>query len=114
MPTIEVSGSKVSLDSAGYLSNFEEWNEDVARALAVREGIGELTRDRIDILLFMRSYYRDHKFFPIIRAVCKNVHQPKQCVTEQFMDPVKAWKIAGLPNPGDEVDLLGTWEPLGF
>ncbi len=104
----------MTLDSAGYLANFEEWNEEVAHALAAREGLSALTKDRMDILLFMRNYYRDHKFLPIVRAVCKNVHQPKQCVTEQFMDPVKAWKIAGLPNPGDEVDLLRTWEPLGF
>src|SRR5512139_3723616 len=114
MPTIVVSGAEVKLDNAGYLMDFEEWNEDVARALALREGVRELSKDRIDILLFMRSYYREHKFFPIIRAVCKNVHQPKECVTEHFMDPVRAWKIAGLPNPGEEVDLLKTWEPLGF
>jgi hypothetical protein len=30
------------------------------------------------------------------------------------MDPVKAWKIAGLPNPGEEVNLFKSWEPLGF
>lgn len=114
MPTIIVSGSELNLDDAGYLGDFEKWNEEVARALALREGIADLSKDQIDILLFMRSYYREHKFFPIVRAVCKNVHQPRECVTERFMDPVRAWKIAGLPNPGDEVDLLKTWEPLGF
>jgi hypothetical protein len=41
--------------------------------------------------------------------MCKNVHQPKNCVTEQFIDPVKAWKIAGLPNPGEEVIMFKAW-----
>jgi hypothetical protein len=49
-----------------------------------------------------------------VRFVCKNVHQPSNCVAEQFIDPVKAWKIAGLPNPGEEVIGFKAWDPLGF
>jgi hypothetical protein len=30
------------------------------------------------------------------------------------MEPIIAWKVAGLPNPGDEVNLMKKWEPLGF
>jgi sulfur relay (sulfurtransferase) DsrC/TusE family protein len=41
--------------------------------------------------------------FPILGSVCKNVHQPKDCVNEDFLDPIKAWKIAGLPKPSEEV-----------
>jgi hypothetical protein len=33
---------------------------------------------------------------------------------DKFMDPVTAWKIAGLPNPGEEVIKFKAWEPLGF
>jgi TusE/DsrC/DsvC family sulfur relay protein len=114
MAMIESEGTKVEIDDAGFLVNFEEWNEKVAAVLAGREGIGRLSKDSLDILIFIRSYYREHRFFPILRAVCKNIHQPGNCVTESFMDPVKAWKIAGLPNPGDEVNIFKSWEPLGF
>jgi len=38
--------------------------------------------------------------------VCKNIHQPKECAYEQFPDPIKAWKIAGLPRPTAEVFVL--------
>ncbi len=114
MAIIEAEGKKIEVDDAGFLVNFEEWNEKVAAVLAGREGIGRLSKDSLDILTFIRSYYREHKFFPILRAVCKNIHQPGNCVTENFMDPVKAWKIAGLPNPGDEVNIFKSWEPLGF
>lgn len=114
MPAIEVSGKKIALDDDGYLVNYEEWDEAVAATLAGREGIGELTKDRMDILRFMRAYYQEHKFFPILRYVCKNLDQPRQCVTEKFMEPVIAWRIAGLPNPGPEVNLMKEWEPLGF
>jgi tRNA 2-thiouridine synthesizing protein E len=111
---LEHEGIKVAVDAQGYLVNFEEWNEGIASLLAVQEGVGELTSDRLDIIRFMRTYYREHHFFPIIRSICKKAHQPKECFTEQFINPVKAWKIAGLPNPGDEVEMFKSWEPLGF
>ena len=114
MPEIDHEGLKITIDEDGFLSRLEDWTETVARVLAAREGITELTEDKLDILRFMREYYKKHQFFPIVRFVCKNVHQPRNCVTEQFMDPVKAWKIAGLPNPGEEVLQFKSWEPLGY
>lgn len=114
MPKIDHAGRVIELDDDGYLVNWEEWDESVAAVLAAREGAGELTKDRLDILKFMRAYYQEHRFFPILRYVCKNIHQPKDCVTEKFLEPVIAWKVAGLPNPGPEVNLMKQWEPLGF
>jgi len=114
MPVIEHKGLTIPIDEDGFLTKLEDWTESVARVLAAREGIGELSDDKLDILKFLRTYYLKHRFFPIVRFVCKNVDQPRSCVTEQFMDPVKAWKIAGLPNPGDEVIMFKSWDPLGF
>jgi TusE/DsrC/DsvC family sulfur relay protein len=114
MPIIEHKGLKITIDEDGFLVKLEDWTEAVARALAAREGIANLPEDKLDILVFMREYYMKHRFFPIVRYVCKNVHQPRNCVTEQFLDPVQAWKIAGLPNPGEEVILFKSWEPLGY
>ncbi len=114
MPVIENEGLKIIVDDDGFLDRSEDWTEQIARVRAAREGIMELTEDKLDILRFMREYYRKHNFFPIVRYVCKNVHQPNNCVTEQFLDPVKAWKIAGLPNPGEEVIAFKAWEPLGY
>lgn len=104
MPIIEYSGIKFEVDDEGYLISPDDWNEKVACALAEREGIEELTKDRMDIIKFIRDYYKRYNHFPILRSVCKNVHQPRECVDEQFIDPIKAWKIAGLPKP-DEVTL---------
>lgn len=114
MKVIEQDGLKINIDDDGFLVKIEDWTEQVARVLASREGITDLPEYRLDILKFLREYYRKNNFFPIVRSVCKNVHQPKNCVTEQFIDPVKAWKIAGLPNPGEEVIMFKAWEPLGF
>lgn len=114
MPYIEYGSQKISVDENGFVVNFEDWNEEAACALAEREGVDELTEDKLDILIFLREYYKKYHFFPILRYVCKNVHQPKNCVNEKFLDPIQAWKIAGLPDPGEEVRLFKSWEPLGF
>ena len=113
MPTLKQGDITINLDNDGFLLNIEDWNETAANALAEREGLGTLTKDQLDVLKFMREYYKKYNFFPILRYVCKNVHQPKNCVNEEFMNPVQAWKIAGLPNPGDEVNMFKSWEPLG-
>lgn len=103
MPVIEYSGIKINLDEEGYLVNSADWNDKVACAIAENEEVEELTKDRMDIIKFMRDYYLKYNFFPILGGICKNVHQPKDCVNVQFIDPLKAWKIAGLPKPNPQV-----------
>lgn len=95
--------AQVTDEEQGYLADPESWNEDVARDLAKREGINDLTDEMMEVIRFMRSFYKQYGSFPILSAVCKNVQQPKECVNEEFIDPLKAWKIAGLPYPGEEV-----------
>ncbi len=106
MPKLKYEGIQVEVDEEGYLINFDAWNEKVACALADREGILDrcpLTQERMEILRFLRSYYEKFHSFPIVPYVCKNVHQPKECEYQEFLDPIQAWKIAGLPKPTTEV-----------
>jgi TusE/DsrC/DsvC family sulfur relay protein len=106
MPKIDYEGITINVDDEGYLANMDEWNEKVACALADREGVSKkcpLTKERMEILKFMRDYYKHYSAFPILRAVCKAVHQPKECTQEEFPNPIEAWKIAGLPKPNPEV-----------
>jgi TusE/DsrC/DsvC family sulfur relay protein len=103
MPVVEYDDVKVNIDDDGYLLDMDEWNEKVANALAVREGVGELTKERLAIIRFLRDYYKEYNYFPILNAVCLNVHLPNECMKQQFIEPLKAWKIAGLPKPNDIV-----------
>ena len=100
---VEYGELKIKLDEDGYLENYEDWNEKTACGIAEREGIEELSKERLEVIRFMRDYYEKFKAFPILGSVCKNIHQPKDCVNEDFVDPIKAWKIAGLPKPSEEV-----------
>lgn len=98
MVTLVCNGQHVSLDEAGFLVDLNDWNEEVAGALAFKEGIDVLSAEQLDIIRFMREYFLKYKVFPILNNVCRIAHQPKECVNEQFIDPERAWKIAGLPK----------------
>lgn len=100
MSTIECGKKTVEVDQEGFLSKPDDWDEEVATVLAEREGIRELNREKLDILLFLRDYYRKFSSFPILGYVCKKIHAAsRHCITDEFVDPMKAWKIAGLPKP---------------
>ncbi len=104
--TLHQNNTNMVLDPEGYLDDIESWTEEVACTLADKEGISKecpLSNDRMDILKFIRDYYKKFEAFPIIRAVCKNVGQSKDCQYQVFPDPIVAWKIAGLPKPNPEV-----------
>ncbi len=106
MPTIEIGGKQIQVDEEGYLVNAEDWNEQVACALADKEGVSKtcpITKEKMEILRFMREYYNKFQAFPVPRGVCMNIHQSKDCTYEEFPDASVAWKIAGLPQPSRHV-----------
>ena len=106
MSIIEVEGKQIELDDEGYMKNPEQWNENVACKLADIEGASAacpLTEEKLEILKFMREYYKKFGAFPVPRGVCTRIHQDKECTYEEFPDPSIAWKIAGLPQPSRHV-----------
>jgi tRNA 2-thiouridine synthesizing protein E len=106
MVILNQNKTTMTVDQEGYLEDFESWTEETACALADQEDVLQecpLGKDRMDILRFMRDYYKKFEAFPIVRAVCKNVGQSKDCQYQKFPDPIVAWKIAGLPKPTPEV-----------
>ncbi|MCB2184082.1 MAG: TusE/DsrC/DsvC family sulfur relay protein [Desulfobulbaceae bacterium] len=99
MDNIQCGNKSVALDDEGFLVNENDWDEEVAMALAKREGFDGLDQEKFEIVEFMRNYYRKFHAFPILNYVCKNLKEPRNCVSEEFINPMKAWKIAGLPKP---------------
>jgi len=98
MKKISVAEKIITLDDEGFLQDQEEWDHDVARAIANQLDIPDLDVEQIEIIDFMRDYYKKFEAFPILSYVCKHVGQPKECINSEFVDPMKAWKIAGLPK----------------
>ncbi|HYQ70348.1 MAG TPA: TusE/DsrC/DsvC family sulfur relay protein, partial [Gammaproteobacteria bacterium] len=56
--SLEVNGKSIELDENGNLTDPNAWDEDVAKALAAREGI-ELAQEHWDVINYLRSEYFD-------------------------------------------------------
>jgi tRNA 2-thiouridine synthesizing protein E len=101
MATFKYKGKEIRLDEEGYLEKFEDWDETVACALADSEGVSRecpLGEQQMEILKFIRQYYKRFGSAPVARAVCVKVEQPGKCEYVQFPDPITACKIAGIPK----------------
>ena len=98
MPTLECKGKLIEVDEKGFLINRDDWNEGVALVLASQEGFDSLSAEQMEIIRFMREYFLKYKVFPLLTNICRMADQPEKCVYEEFINPEKAWKIAGLPQ----------------
>ena len=99
MPRLQRGNITVELDKEGFLNHMEDWNEEVAELLAENEGVHPMNQTKREIVNYMRQHFLKHHNFPIMRAVCKRINANSDCVADEFVDPMKAWKVAGLPKP---------------
>ena len=98
MTELSCCGKTITLDEAGFMTEPEMWDDCVAQNIAEKEGMKTISGKQKAILRFMRSYYERHDNWPILHNVCKQVKQSSRCVYNEFDNPEKAWKIAGLPK----------------
>ena len=99
MSILELKCGSVELDEAGYLKEFSQWSEEVARALAEREGI-ELTEEHLKVIRIVQTHYREHNVPPIASLLSKLCGLSFKELHELFhKQPGKrAAKLAGLPK----------------
>ena len=56
---IEVNGKTIETDNNGNLVNLQDWDEEVAKALAAQDDI-ELTQEHLDVLQYLRDEYMNN------------------------------------------------------
>ena len=96
-----------AFDKEGFLRNLDEWNPEVAKQIALGEGI-ELTAAHWEILTLLRSYYQEFDASPAMRPLVKycalklGTGKGKSIYLMRLFpgSPAKIGsKIAGLPKP---------------
>jgi len=105
MPTHshEPNLNAIPFDEDGFIKNPRLWNEDLAELLAELDGIGALTAEHWRVIHYLREHYLKYRAMPVMRHVCWVTHLDRHCVTDLFgADSREAWRVAGLPNPGEE------------
>jgi dissimilatory sulfite reductase related protein len=88
-------------DKDGFLNDPWSWNEELARSLAAAEGIDDLSEVHWAIIRFLRDNYLSGGL-PAVSHVCHINHFDNDCLPDLFQSVKAAWRIAGLPNPGEE------------
>ncbi len=100
MPVTQLNGHQVHVDDEGFLTEYDEWDEDLAKVLATQIGI-DLTDAHWKVIRFLREDYKTQGETATTRRVQAVGGVP---VKEQFaLFPKKPAKkmayIAGLPKP---------------
>ena len=101
MAKVMLGGNEVEVDEDGFIQDTNKWNEEVAKAFAKVEGIGELTEEHWKVIRFLRNYYLQFNTAPMIRKLCKETGFQLKYIYQLFpTGPAKgACKLAGLPKP---------------
>jgi tRNA 2-thiouridine synthesizing protein E len=95
-----IAGHEVHVDEEGFMTEYEEWDEELARQLAANIGI-ELTDRHVDALRFLRDDYKAQGETATLRRVSTVGGIPTKELFELFpKKPAKKMAyVAGLPKP---------------
>ncbi len=93
---------KAEFDEYGLLRDPSDWTPQLAERLARLEGIEELTPRHWVFLNALRDYYRRFHVPPPASRLCHELQLRHGCGHELFPSCLAAWRIAGLPDPGEE------------
>ena len=104
---LNVNNTIIETDPLGYLLDINQWNQDVALAIAEKENL-QLTEAHWEVIHFVRDFYKEYKTSPAIRMLVQAMAQKlgedkgnSRYLQRLFPDgPAKqATKLAGLPKP---------------
>ena len=104
---LNIDGRTIALDKDGYLINLNDWDEEIANAIAAQENVS-LTFAHWEIINLLQEFYREFELSPAMRALVKYTEKKlgpekgKSIYLLQLFPPSPAKiasKIAGLPRP---------------
>lgn len=100
MSLATIAGREVHVDDEGFMTEYNEWNEEVAGQLASNIGI-ELTDRHMEVVNFLREDFKSEGETATLRRVTTVGGIPMKELFQLFpKKPAKKMAyIAGLPKP---------------
>lgn len=89
-------------DDNGFLADPDLWDRDLALRIADQLGVRELGESHWAVIDYLREHYLANATLPWEGNVCRELDLVEDCVHRLFSGPIEAWKVAGLPDPGEE------------
>ena len=101
MATKTIAGKEIDFDDDNFMTDYTQWDEDIARALAVEDGIAELTDRHFAVIQFMRKEFEEKGSGPSIRRLTKESGVPTKELYSLFPGgpAKKSARIAGIKKP---------------
>jgi len=106
-PKIVQLPEHIKTDKNGYLSDYQQWDHELAQTIATSEGIN-MTEEHWQVVDYVRTFYLKFKKSPSIRPLVKYLKselgpEKGNSLYLQSLFPEgpakQATKIAGLPKP---------------
>ncbi len=100
MPVTTIDGHEIHVDDEGFMTEYDEWTEDLSRALAAQIGI-VLTDEHWKAIRFLRDDFpQQHETATLRRVATVGGLPTKQLFTLFPQKPAKKMAyVAGLPKP---------------
>ncbi len=89
-------------DPDGFLIDPSTWSESLADRIAQTDGLGTLNELQLGLIHALRREFAKHGTVTALSHVCHLTGQSADCMQHLFPSPREAWRVAGLPNPGEE------------
>jgi tRNA 2-thiouridine synthesizing protein E len=94
--------ASLGFDEDGFLCDAAVWDDRVAERLAELEGVAPLQAAHWRVKRFVRDRYLRLGAIPPMRRICRSSELSRSEVKTLFGGCLQVWRIAGLPNPGEE------------
>jgi tRNA 2-thiouridine synthesizing protein E len=104
---LHVNGRNLATDEEGFLEDPNDWDPDVAKTIAAKEGL-ELTPERWGVVQFVRTHFDERGAVPEARVCLKHIAETlgKEMATRKYLYQLfpygygqQACKIAGMRMP---------------
>ena len=107
MSAMQIAGRELEFNNKGHLRHFDDWDKEVAEALAEKEGL-TLSECHWSVINYLREYYAEFETSPsprlVIRGIGEKLTMNAPCTrkTLEALFPAggckQAFRIAGLPE----------------
>ena len=96
-----INNRPIDFDAEGFMTNFRDWDLDVAKHIALEEGIATLNDRHLAVVNYMRKEFETRGDGPSIRKLTKESGVPTKELYELFPGgpAKKAARIAGIKKP---------------
>lgn len=95
-----INNKMIKVNDEGYLTDFTQWDKDIACEIAKMEGINELSTKHMEVIGFLQDQFKKNIPLTIRKVGASGVTDIKEFYNLFPGGPLKkASKIAGIPKP---------------